>query len=352
MEQRNWDTFRFRDDKETSHTPPVRYSQEYLQPCLYLTVYFQYTDDEQMHDFYDRALELLEPLFTYHNGGTTTDETPIRNKDKALRQFPDFLGGKQTSLWRRLANRGGVGLKDDKGGIGDASFECLIRKHPATSRNLGAETMLAAKYRADLEAAGSELPYRGVTMSEMQICLPVDSFVDASAFLNWVSGFRMIQSSSFFSASAGYAMVKWEGYSNSQAQAKLKQLLAEHPGFDYRISGITVALGRHFSLEKNCFVPQLKRINWLNMINDQALVFLGGEEGFLKQAALYPSISLHRLNKGYIVQAGNAPGIGDDGKAPAAYYDAAQLLQPLLLRPRKEDYFDADGWELHFHNKH
>ncbi|WP_212004669.1 type VI immunity family protein [Chitinophaga sp. HK235] len=351
MEQRNWDVFRCRDYKETNHTPPVRYWQEYLQPCLYLTVYFQYTDDELMLDFYNRALELLEPVFNYHNGGTTTAETRIRNKDKALQQFPDFLAAKQNFLWRRLANRGGVGIKDEGGGIGDASFECLIHRRPATPRNLAAAAELAVKYRAELEATGSKQLYKGVSISEMNICLPVDSFTGASAFLDWVSGFRIIQSGSFFSASAGYTMVKWEGYSNSQAQAKLKQLLAEHPGFDYRIPGITVMLGRHFSLEKNCFVPQLKRINWLNMISDEALVFLGGEEGFLKQAAGYPSVSLRPLTKGYIVQAGDAPGIGDSGKAPDAYYDAAQLLQPLLLLPREEDYLDAAGWELHFHKR-
>ncbi|MEC5145719.1 type VI immunity family protein [Chitinophaga sp. 212800010-3] len=352
MDQRNWDEFKFRDYKETNHTPPVRYWQEYLQPCLYLTIYFHYTDDELILDFYHRALELLGPVFTFHNGGTTTGEMRIRSKEKALKQLPDFLASKQTFLWRRLANRGDVGIKDDEGGIGDASFECQLRKHPVSPKNLKADAELAAGYRAELIAAGKEQLYKGITVSEMGICMPPGTFTSAAALLDWVKGFRILQSGSFFSAAAGYAMVKWEGYSNTEAKHKVNRLLAEHPGFDFRIPGIVVMLGRRFSLEKNCFVPQLKRINWLNIINDRALALLGGEAAFREQAARYPALTLHQLpDGGYIVQAGDTPGIGDGGKAPAAYYDAAALLQPLLLVPRTEDYLDADGWELHFQKK-
>ncbi len=312
-----------------------------------------YTDPDGMLDFYERCLQLAGPLFTYHNGGATSGEKKISNKEKAYQQFPDFLHSKKTFLWRRLSNRGDVGKKDDLGGVGDATFECWIHKNLPDAGKAATTAARVARHQEELRSQQSSLLRTGLTISLMRIHLPVDTFPTAQALLEWVSGFRLLREGNFFSASAGYAMDLYEGYQHPGAKEKLEHILAEYPGFDFE-PGIGDTMGRHFSIEQKQFVPQLKRINWLNIINEDGLALLGGDAGLIRSVGGSPSVFIHEPGKARIIQAGAAPAIGGGGKAPAAYYAAARILQPLLYVPHEKDTYSrireeaTEKWLYHF----
>ena len=50
-----------------------------------------------------------------------------------------------------------------------------------------------------------------------------------------------------------------------------------------------------------------------------------------------------------MVQAGEQPGIGDDGQAPPAYAEAGQLLEPFLQRTGANTHIDHPDWFFLFH---
>ena len=132
--------------------------------------------------------------------------------------------------------------------------------------------------------------------------------------------------------------------SSPKAYKKLDRLLAEHPGFYYDVHGL---LAKNYSPKHNLLKPIVPRVNWLNVLSKDAFLFFpGGQEALYEAAKQWPALTMHTLPHGFVVQAGEEPGIGDDGRAPEAYYDANNFLSLFLSMSNDES--DYKEWERHF----
>ena len=160
--------------------------------------------------------------------------------------------------------------------------------------------------------------------------MPVDQFAESKNFLDWVLSLEIVQSPSLFSATAGYCMEEYiRDYSLGIPMKVVRKILTTHPGFEYR-------LGRNeFHMEHLIYLkahdvlkPQLYRINWLNALGKDAfLAYPGNKEGLEEAAKQWPELMLHPLKNGVLVQAGEEPTIGDDGRVPEPYCSASKLLE-------------------------
>ena len=185
-------------------------------------------------------------------------------------------------------------------------------------------------------------------ISSFGVRIPIDKFADAQAFLSWVLSLELLQSPSLFSATAGY-LLHTDKYVYGK---KFNTFLLEHPGFEYFEAGSTPSfrVSNIYSEQYQIVKPELIRINWLNALgNDAYLLMTGGPEGLQEAARQHPALVLRTLPHGFMVQAGPQPSPGENGRAPEAYYEATQLLEPFLTLSHYI-YDDAPaGWESHFY---
>ena len=352
MEKRDWNQFRFKAEREDEKGKA--FFTQYLQPSLYLSVYLWLTDAALIMDCYNRCWEQFGDRYRFHEGGKTANITKIGDKQKAREQFSNFwTSPKETYLWRKLSNFGGKGIQNEFGGVGDCSFECWLHKNPETSDSASRMAKAIETQQQHLKEFNTDFLATGLRISSIHINIPADSFSTGAEFLQWVKAFSIISEGVFWSATAGYALNQYQGHVNQAANARAAQLLTDHPGFDFD-TGIGNTMGRNFVPGNNFFVPQLKRINWLNIINSDAAALLGGKEKLTQSINESNELKVHTLQHGYIIQAGPTPQIGDNGKAPLAYHEAAGLLRPLLYRAHARDsYSDFEAvkkqWMYHFH---
>ena len=336
MESRNWDDFRYLNQLErwNEGTSQILYEQN-LQPGMIVNIHFTYSDVPVLQRTYQQILDLVGNSFLYHDTGSG-HPTRMRDREKSLANFPDRLENpKEKFIWQTLddfyaAARPAKGKKPaEAGGIGQTEFRAWIHK------------FTSEKWRKELKT-GARTP-----ASYISIRMPTNQFTDGQSFLNWVLSLELLQSPSLFSASAGYCMWYYVGNCSQEGYAKLGRILAEHPGFYYDVGGL---LAQSYSAKHGLLKPLIPRVNWLNALGKDAFMFYpGGQEALGEAAGRLPELTLHTLSHGFMVQAGAQPGIGDDGRAPEAYYTAHQLLEPLSRLFTKIEHPKYPDWAYHFY---
>ena len=345
MEQRNWDDFRHLCEVKMAWAGDT-YTADCLQPSLFVHVFSTYTDTSALLPTYQRILDLLGDSLQYRRSTSI-----IRDKKTAFGEFPERLKNpeEETAYCGFDDKYSDCTFTQDyypdvAGGVGCAGIN--IRHHKFTPESWKDRV---TEYWENLKSGE---PNYGFALSYVNVRIPVEQFTEAKAFLDWVLSLEILHSPSLFSATAGYCI---EPYHKDQGKKglwkKLEKILVEHPGFEYEIADDEDELGRIYSETHHMIKPQISRINWLNALNEEALLFYpGGIEGLREESAKWPDLALHPLQNGFMVQAGQQPGIGDDGRAPEAYYDAGKLLSPylnLLVRPMHEE--DRPDWAFQFH---
>jgi Protein of unknown function (DUF3396). len=336
MENRNWDEFRYLNKfdrwfEDAKHD----LCEENLQPGLIVYIYFTYTDTAALLRTYRQVLDLLGDTLLYHDTGNG-HPTRIRDREKALVNFPDKLENpKEKFIWHSLHDFYAQALPAKgrrpvtSGGLGHTEFSAWIHK------------FTPEKWLKELKSE------RSTPASYISIRMPTDQFADAQTFLNWVLSLELLQSPSLFSASAGYCMLHYAGNCSREGYAKLGEILAEHPGFYYHVGG---SLAQSYSAKHKLLKPLVARVNWLNALgNDAFLFYPGGQEALWEAARKWPELTLHTLPHGFMVQAGAEPGIGDDGRAPEAYYEANKLLELFSRLSSKDEDPKYPDWALHFY---
>ena len=342
MEKRNWNDFRHSVVKTASDEQHSQYRQEFLQPSLSVEVRFTYADEHALIRTYQQVLDLLGDSFMYHNGNR------IGNREKAFSRFPALVENpKSDFFYNRIADTETAGswAKGKKpavtGGIGCAEFSYSIRK--CTQAKWDKAIAELGKYALKGEIR------REPAVSVFNIRIPTETFADAESFSDWVLSLEIMQSPTLYSASAGYFIKIYDQHTGTEAEDKLAQILTDHPGFGYNVIPI---MQERYSFENKIIRPVVSRISWLNILSDGIFLFFpGGREGFRESAAVLPDLILHALPYGIAVQAGPQPGIGDRGKAPEAYYRAAEFLEDFTYFMEERELRDAEfiDWQKHFY---
>ena len=124
---------------------------------------------------------------------------------------------------------------------------------------------------------------------------------------------------------AGFALVFASGMSQNTKYAL--HLMKRFPGFDY-VHGID------FASEARDVENQVKSVNWLTVLGEKIVDELGGIEPM--REALEPVCKVHEYPGGVVIQAGEAPQLGDTYRndIPEAYRMVARYTKPF----RFEDY--------------
>ncbi|MGV2293324.1 type VI immunity family protein [Trinickia sp. YCB016] len=123
----------------------------------------------------------------------------------------------------------------------------------------------------------------------------------------------------------GFALVFASGMSQNTKYAL--HLMKRFPGFDY-VHGID------FASDARDVENQIKCVNWLTVLGDKIVGELGGIEPM--RHALEPACKVHEYPGGVVIQAGEAPQLGDTYRndIPEAYRMVARYTKPV----RFEDY--------------
>ena len=329
MNHLNWKEFEF-IDHNINHKNGEKYYQQYLKPCWYIDLNFRWTNEVELIQLYDEVIQKLGHHFVYHCSNNQSSESKFRNKQKAFSMFRDFWDSKETYLWRTLSNVGGIGVGKNEayGGVGDASFSCWIHKAVRTKE---LNNIQVQQYISNLKKHNTACLGRGVTISNIQICLPLNDFESPNGFFNWVC--KIVKPLELFSGTAGLRMNHWQGYGNNEAQNKLNTILDEYPGFDLDWStGNT--LGTVLNKDKTRFLPLIKRINWLNIIENTAVEELGGIENIKAKNIT----EIANINHGIIMKTTPNPVLKKDNPQLKKYSELNAFLQPILYANRYTGY--------------
>lgn len=117
-------------------------------------------------------------------------------------------------------------------------------------------------------------------------------------------------------------------------------LLLRYPGLDMtniHLSIGTSLLKRDFEymdfMQTTVPRPYIKRVNWLTLLSEGQVTFLGGKQALQQQLADYPSIHLIDLPHGLLIQAGAVPQLGDvtTGNYPIEYRAIARAIRKVRL---------------------
>ena len=335
MENRNWDEFKLLGHRYNSKYEQ-NYYQEYLQASLFVDIYSTYTDSEAWLGTYHKVLDLIGDSIQYHNDGSR-----IRDREKAFERYPLLLEKLEDKRGKYIDRQ-----MDDNYGTG----RCVMGNKPAVTGGVGCAGIEIWQHKFTEQSWQNEIEtgyYHPA--SHFRIRMPVDQFADEQSFLEWVLDLDLLQSPTLFSATAGYRMTQYRGYVDQGARKKLAAILDKHPGFEYGNNSVSEI----YSKEHKRVKPEISRINWLNALNEDAFLFYpSGKNGLWEAAREYPELSIHNLPHGFMVQAGAEPGIGDNGKAPEAYYSAGKLLETFSRRlsPTELQYgLDHHEWAIQFH---
>ena len=297
MENRNRDEFKFLGHVYNSKYEQ-NYYQEYLQPSLFVEIRSTYTDHAAWLGTYHKVLDLIGDSIQYHNDGSR-----IRDREKAFERYPLLLENpKEKYICRDM---------DDNYGRGS----CAMGKKPAVTGGVGCVSISIWQHKFTEKSWQNEIKKITSLVPFFEIRMPVDQFADGQSFLNWVLSLDLLQSPTLFSATAGYRMEQYSGYVNQDAQKNWRQF-------------------------------------WMNVLSEDAFPFYpDGKDGIWEAAQKWPELTLHDLPHGFVVQAGKEPGIGDNGRAPEAYYSAGKLLETFSrhLSPRTIQFLDHREWALQFY---
>lgn len=330
-----------------------KYYQQYLKPSYYLEIYLRWTEEELLLAFYDEVRAVLEPLFLYHGSHKKSGVTKIRKRAAALDFFSDFLKSKETYCWHYLSDKGGVGNAKEMGGIGAAGFDCWVHKTPFSEEN---KVTQVQKYKENLVTFNTDMLPAGIKVSRIQVRFPINFFKSPSDFSAWILNTSLLKNGTFFSATAGYKINHWAGYTNRIAEAQLKQLLIDYPGLDWDIS-IGNSIGRFLNEAQSDFLPVIKRINWLTFVSLDGLNEIGGLEVVRKEVTKNGKSTVHELSKGIAIQVCKQPALSTTDEGFEQYSEIHRILQKLSYKSHPKDRYStpddatAKEWLYRFNEK-
>jgi len=152
----------------------------------------------------------------------------------------------------------------------------------------------------------------------VRLVLPIDFVSDAKQFVALTAS--LVEKLEFGSGNAGYS-VTWNTSQRFTGRSKvaMANVRNRYPGLDLADPGSTKYIGN----------TGIKSVNWLTLINKQAVEALGGRKKLA--AALGKDVTVHDIEHGAIIQAGPAPLLGDVNRRDNVplYHQVGRVLAPI-----------------------
>lgn len=318
-----------------------------VTPCLEVTIYFQRAPVAHLKDMADKAVAALDGDLTHFVTGS-------------MKRFAK-RGKKSEDVLATMFDRPRVGaqywmlMRGTDTGVSAAELDIVfqpLEPLPTSGPDLEARLELHRERYED----GNWIFYDSVDM--IRVTFPLDHPLAApEALRDWVLSLTCVREASFVSGHAGFGLNIDEEVGSRDLRrmmdAHRAAAFARHPGLDYHSYG---DVGRHlvkYWPGHAAFLPRIKRVQWLTLVNDLMLDELcGGREAIETALAAAPDAIPHALaGGGLLIQAGERPGTGDvtRGDRLPAYRTVAQLLAPARLpavksRNRIFDQAAATAW--------
>lgn len=314
-------------DVRLSELPLALDGRRLLEPCLEFVIYLDTPLDERILEFLDRSMSALGPQITSYVAEAMKRPAPFDAKAKTL--VPTWV--RRPRLGKSYYAEFGEG--DLKGGTSAASIKVVLIARPTMSQEQQ-ET-----YRASMkkfhEGSGSIF---GPPVTSLRVTIPLDHpLADPARWLEWVLGLAVVRDERFVSGHAGLALNHDEAVSDSALrnamEGRLAALCLRHPGLDWDNTGSVHTSLLLWDRALSNFLPRIKRVNWLTLVSDRALVSLGGRDQLASVLAADPAIVVHGVGEGVCVQAGAAPQLGDVARHDVlpTYRRVAAALRPIRL---------------------
>ncbi len=315
-----------------------------LTPCVSCTFYFDHVDPAVLRDLADQAMAALDGHLAHFVTGT-------------MRRFAK-RNAKADAVFGALFDRPRVGARNwlqmraAGHGEGVSSAELAITYKmlpplPVTPEDTAA-AIAANKQKYEVDGA-IFMPM----LSSISVSFPLDHpLAQPDALIAWVQGLACVNTPGFVSGHAGYALkADTEVGSRELRRAMdsgLAATLARHPGFDYEVYGSVATHLLKYWPGHPWFLPRFKRAQWLTFTRDVMLNELcGGRDTVTATLATDTAIKVHDLGDGLMIQAGDAPQIGEvtTGDLLPSYRHVAKTLAAARLPKFKSNdrFFNQDA---------
>ena len=315
-----------------------KYYQQYLIPSYYLEIHFRWAEKEELHTLHRTLIETLGHLLTWHHHSHKSKASRIKEREKAFAFFPNYLtnpkGATGWNLLTNVAGTGKVGKPKEFGGVGDASVEYFVNRNCFRPELQGAQI---AQYKKNLVHFNTDMLHSGVIISSIRVSFPVDFFESPIDLLEYSMNLNLIESGHFFSATGGYKINYYEGYSNKEAEKRLLRILNKYPGFEYDAPYRAAILGRFLNKEKTDILPIVKRLNWLSFVSGEGVKIAGGMQKLTREIEKGGISKVHPLKQGGCIQVSPVPALAEGDEGFEQYYTVARVLEPLLFKPHIRD---------------
>jgi hypothetical protein len=223
---------------------------------------------------------------------------------------------------------------DPDEGVTASRIELSIYRRPAAEWTPEVEAKEVAKRQKAIEEKRWIVPR---VASMLRVTLPLDHpLAEPERLRAWVLEFQLVKTWPVFSGQAGYALNFYRQAARSSLYGPTQQLLASlcqrYPGFDWDGGGVQPRILR-YQPELRGFLPLLKRVNWLNLVCDKTIGFLGGRDSLRARLQGEQPITVQDHEHGLAIQAGPIPQIGDLGHRDfvPAYRQVARVLRPVRI---------------------
>jgi hypothetical protein len=292
-----------------------------IAPTLYLALYVDPVQPEEVRDFLDRSKQVLGAHLRFYQTGSMKEPAPLN--DTKLAQWLDkkLVPNKRLDIHTLMLNeRGNDGVTPAAITINVES----LRIEPLTD---------AQRRRDDFKRIAKAQNGAVLTAGAFLLAaFPLDDAVaEPGAFIAWLKQLRVVTGGRVICGSAGVALnlaVDVHGRDATDQHELAHGLLARHPGLD-----LLPTFGqRVLRMSADGVVqPRIRRASWLNLISEPVIDELGGVQAV--EARLKGTAArLERLDdRAWLLQASPMPRIGDSsvGDRVSEYAAVGRLLRPV-----------------------
>jgi hypothetical protein len=295
-----------------------------VAPCVEFTLFLDMTDGDGIMEFYQQSLEALGNSITHYLAENMKARVAI--DEKAFTILPTWV--RRPNYYRNYY----LGFYGRQRGASATKITLALWFRPKEMFN-----------KEEEKRRSQSRPFT----SQLRVTFPVDHpMVEPSRLVAWIYNFKLVKDFPFHAGHCGYA-VNWynnaaDYYLRRPMQDFVASVCLRYPGF--YCCDASLGLRELWRREQDkSLLPLIDRVNWLTLLNDKQIEHLGGKEALRKEFADEPSIIIHDLKYGVMIQAGDAPQIGDVGHRDfiPVYHKVAKALRPIRI----DEYGSGFGYD-------
>lgn len=299
-----------------------------IAPCVSFVLFLDETSDEGILEFYERSMAALDGLITHYVTGDAGRRS--RFSGRALTMVPTWLEHPRPGKDYFIEF---FGCDRDQGVTG-AAIELVIRRRPPLGSGAALTPQEARRKTADEDR---QIIF-GKLATILRVCLPLEHpLAQPGRLLEWVLEFQLVRAWPFLSGYCGLALNHYSSVASSivrrAMQAQLASFCLRYPGFDWLESGPVASKLLRYQREMSAFLPLVKRVNWLTLLCNRTIEYLGGGDALRRRLGNDLAITAHEREAGLVIQAGAAPELGDVAHRDfiPAYRRVAEVIRPARL---------------------